>query len=88
VTIAVIIALATLISTIGEKHQATIIFADVLGYIAAVLVFIQWGPQIITTIINRSPGNFSLTMLFIMMPAAFGTVIYLSVVGKQDVSTW
>ncbi len=48
------------IDKFGENGEETILFARVIGYIAATLVFVQWyfkfnnrTPQIITTFVNR-----------------------------------
>jgi len=62
-------------------------FAQSLGYISSVVIFVQWIPQIVHTFLSKSPGNFSIFMMMLLCPGAFVNVVYLAATG-QSISTW
>jgi uncharacterized protein with PQ loop repeat len=63
-------------------------YGEFLGYVSMLLSIVQWTPQIITVVINKSPGSFSVTMIGLMAPASLVTMLYLIFLSHQHFSTW
>lgn len=55
----------------GKTSLEATTYAYIMGYIATTLTFVQWGPQIIRILWDRSTGNFSIVMIAIMTPFSF-----------------
>lgn len=63
-------------------------FSQVIGIISAVVVVIQWSPQIYTTWQLESAGALSIPMLLLQMPGSLSTVFFQAFVDGADFSTW
>ncbi|EGC28566.1 hypothetical protein DICPUDRAFT_90885 [Dictyostelium purpureum] len=72
---------------VGPESKALQIYAFSCGIFAMVLVFLQWIPQIYTTIIANEIGSLSLVSVCIQAPGAF-LVMYFQIDSKQNWSTW
>jgi len=63
-------------------------YANVLGVAAAVLTFVQWCPQILSTVRAQSGGSLSIFMLLIQAPGAYLVVIFQLLAGAPSWTTW
>ncbi|KAL0476694.1 hypothetical protein AKO1_006157 [Acrasis kona] len=77
-----------LVVLFGIPDSRLTLFADILGYITAFITVIQWMPQIIKTIKNKSSGSFSIVMMLVMMPGSFVILFYLAYLSGERFSTW
>jgi uncharacterized protein with PQ loop repeat len=72
----------------ADENSPAGVYAKGLGIISAMIIIIQWTPQIFRTIIDRSAGNFSILMIGIMTPASFIILFYFAVLSGQNWTTW
>jgi len=63
-------------------------YAKVLGIISAIAVFVQWVPQLYTTISLSKAGVLSLPMLLLQCPGAYMVVGFQLSSPQSDWSTW
>jgi len=63
-------------------------YARTLGLISAVLMIVQWTPQIYTTVKLKSAGSLSVTMILLQLPGALLVVFFQGVVNGADFTTW
>jgi len=63
-------------------------YAQVLGGFSAVLMIIQWTPQIYTTWKMNSAGSLSVIMLLLQMPGALLVVFFQGILNASDWTTW
>lgn len=59
-----------------------------IGILSAIVVIVQWTPQIFTTFQLGSAGSLSVVMLLIQLPGCLLTVFFQAVIGGADFTTW
>jgi len=63
-------------------------YAQFLGLASAILIVLQWAPQIYTTWKLKSQGSLSIMMLLLQIPGALLVIFFQGVVNKADPTTW
>jgi len=71
-----------------NKDAIVIQVAELVGYVGALLMMLQFLPQIYQTIVMRSPGALSLLSLAIGIPGQLLTVIFQGILNQQNMSVW
>uniref|UniRef100_A0A6B2LER3 Uncharacterized protein n=1 Tax=Arcella intermedia TaxID=1963864 RepID=A0A6B2LER3_9EUKA len=86
----IIFATAALLMYFGRLVSPTklIEFARLVGLLSAILVFVQWAPQVITTLRLGKAGALSLPMLLIQCPGSFLVVGFQLTAPLSEWTTW
>jgi len=63
------------------------VIAKVLGLVSAVLIVVQWTPQIYTTYKMKSPGSLSVLMLILQIPGSL-LVMFFQAFNHKDITIW
>lgn len=71
---------------LSTKTLAT--WGRAIGILSAIVVIVQWMPQIFTTFQLGSAGSLSVVMLLIQLPGCLLTVFFQAVIGGADFTTW
>lgn len=71
---------------LSQKTLAT--FGRAIGILSAIVVVVQWTPQIFVTFQLGSAGSLSIVMLLIQLPGCLLTVFFQAVIGGADITTW
>lgn len=79
---------ATFMVLFGIVDARTTLLAEVIGYVASVVVVIQWSPQIYRTIKFKSSGSFSIVMILMFVPGCFTIMFFMAVIEKESFSLW
>jgi uncharacterized protein with PQ loop repeat len=64
------------------------IYGKVIGIISAIVVVVQWSPQLYTTWKEGEAGSLSIPMLLIQLPGSLSTVYFQAFLDRGDVTTW
>uniref|UniRef100_A0A6B2LDQ5 Uncharacterized protein n=1 Tax=Arcella intermedia TaxID=1963864 RepID=A0A6B2LDQ5_9EUKA len=96
VSFGVVLLLTTVLSTIALLFHFSDIappgtlstYARVVGTLSAVVVFLHWTPQVVTTFRLSAAGALSILMLIIQCPGAFLVVGFQVTSKNPDWSTW
>lgn len=96
----VLLALVLIVALIFSATSATLYYGlnlstktlatwgRAIGILSAIVVIVQWMPQIFTTFQLGSAGSLSVVMLLIQLPGCLLTVFFQAVIGGADFTTW
>jgi uncharacterized protein with PQ loop repeat len=96
----ILLGLVLLVSIVFSATSATLYYGlnlsvktlatwgRAIGILSAVVVVVQWTPQIFTTFQLGSAGSLSVVMLIIQLPGCLLTVFFQAVIGGADITTW
>lgn len=79
---------ATLYYGLNLSPKTLGVFGRAIGILSAIVVVVQWTPQIFTTFQLGSAGSLSVVMLVIQLPGCLLTVFFQAVIGGADITTW
>jgi hypothetical protein len=79
---------ATLYYGLNLSAKTLATFGRAIGILSAIVVVVQWTPQIFTTFQLGSAGSLSVVMLLIQLPGCLLTVFFQAVIGGADITTW
>jgi len=63
-------------------------FAKALGIISAIMILVQWAPQIFTTWRMQTAGSLSISMLLLQVPGSLLVIFFQGILNKADITTW
>lgn len=63
-------------------------YGKAIGIISAIIVVLQWSPQIFTTWTMGEAGSLSIVMLALLLPGCLTTVFFQAVLDRSDFTTW
>jgi len=86
-TLCVIVVGYMIIAIAGAYSTPIVWYAYILGFISAIVVIIQFAPQIYITYKLKTAGSLSLVMLVIQTPGTWVWFVYL-VAAHENWSTW
>lgn len=79
---------ATLYYGLNLSAKTLSTWGRAIGILSAIVVIVQWMPQIFTTFQLGSAGSLSVVMLLIQLPGCLLTVFFQAVIGGADFTTW
>jgi len=72
----------------GDASRHVVLYADIYGVFALILLVIQYIPQIYTTHKNKEAGSLSVATLLLQAPGAFAIVYFQAIMNGGSWTTW
>lgn len=96
VILVVVLILSALIGLLGAALHYWVkvspytlqVYGKSVGIVSAIVVVLQWSPQIFTTWTMGEAGSLSIVMLSLLLPGCLTTVFFQAVLDRSDFTTW
>jgi len=72
----------------GVDSHRIATFGKTLGIFSAILILVQWAPQIFTTWRLQEAGSLSIGMLVLKVPGSLLVIFFQGILNKADITTW
>jgi len=77
-----------LVYTYGYASRDVVLYAEVWGLFAIMLLMVQYIPQIYTTHKNKASGSLSVATLLLQVPGSFAIVYFQAFLNHESWTTW